>query len=176
MQTKNFGSGDAYPKLIAVIGTNGTGKTTFIHDVYADEFKRVNPSRTVYFVDVYGNLKNKRDDFVYLDDFSFDIWSKMRKCLVVVDDMRMFFNRNDEPEMRRMFIQRRHAEVDTVLVYHSFADVHRIVFRYATNYYIFRTNDRYDEVKKKIGNEKITREVVRKSNMLEKYFFIKVKV
>lgn len=170
----NYLPNNSYPRLVCVVGTNGTGKTTFVHDVYANNFKENNPKRNVWFVDFYQNIPNPNPKFIYLDDFDYDNWHKLRYGLLVIDDVRMFFNKNDEPQMRTMFIQRRHACLDMVLIYHSLAEVHRIVYRYATDYYIFRTYDNYDYIKNRIGNDLINEKVVNKARKLDNYFYMRI--
>lgn len=153
------------PKLILVAGTNGTGKTTLVKNIVADERKRGNrvlivvpddmewptipwvnerfPKRVEWYV---GARK-----IVYFDGLLDIIRERFRDGMVVFDDCRAYFKSSLDETLHALLIRRRQQMMDLICVAHGFTEIPPKFFTFATHYVVFKTLDRVERRKDVIG-------------------------
>ena len=149
-------------KLIIVLGTNGTGKTTFIKQVCAATRQRIliiTPDDTEYNeLDAYGNPLYPMNELRTKHDFMFEgvcrhifdpqwtthVLHNFKCGIIVFDDCRAYFPARTEQVIHELMIRRRQREVDMIAVGHGFTEVPPKFFTFATDYILFRTEDSID--------------------------------
>jgi len=144
-------------KLIIILGTNGTGKTTLIEKFVNAEVDRVlvvTPDDrdwlhipNIYNIDIakFDYAGARRRIWQNKADLSI-ISAKFRNGLVVFDDCRSYFKANLDIELHSLLIRRRQKQNDIIVAAHGFSEVPPKFFTFATEIVLFKT---LDNVKKR---------------------------
>jgi hypothetical protein len=124
--------------VIFLIGTEGSGKT------YRAKLltKNVHP-KALYVFDV-NNEWSKEYPYPFdpeIETFLTKI-ENTRKSVSVVEDATSFFSvHGRDDKLIKIITARRHTENSFILLFHSFQDVPKYIFRKATDIFIFKTLD-----------------------------------
>lgn len=141
---------------VIVVGTNGTGKSTYIRD----RLEKVNKSALlIYDVNAeYSDIYDK--PFVKMDEF-FEQATTVNHSVIVFEEATIFFsNRSTEKELRELLVRRRHTKNLIFLVFHSIRSVPRDVMD-MSNYLVLKyTNDSPKFISRKFENEDIDNAVL----------------
>lgn len=150
-------------KLILVVGTNGTGKTTLIHKLVNAELKGgrkaliITPHESEWLtfnnlpVNDCSNISNIRG--VERIHFSGDIkiLNKINSLffngMLVLDDCRSMIKPNIEQSVKDLLISRRQMMRDMILVCHSIVDVPQQVFYYSPEIILKKTSCSFEKRK-----------------------------
>lgn len=146
-------------KRIVIIGTNGTGKTTLLHRIVHNaaqktiiitphdmEWRETDPNGQPLYPD---NQLLMREDFEYtgIQKHIFDpertlkAIRNFRRGLIVFDDCRAYLDARTDKAIHTLMISSRQNMVDMIFVAHGFTEVPPKVFTFATEYFLFRTED-----------------------------------
>ena len=142
---------------IIIVGTNGTGKTTYIKE----RLKNVNKSSLLLY-DVnneYGKIYDQ--PFVKMEEFLGQA-TKVNNHVIVFEEATIFFsNRSTDKEMRELLVRRRHTKNMLFLVFHSIRSVPRDIMD-MSNYLVLKyTNDSPKFIERKFENEAIDEAVLK---------------
>lgn len=160
----------------AVVGTNGTGKTSFLRQLCNTalakgqrvlvitpddlEWRDVPTTMLRYGVDA---------DFRY-SGIRKHIWDKkttlkrltfLRNALVIFDDCRAYLGDVTDAEVHEIFIRRRQRGLDIVIAAHGFTEVPLKFYTFITHFVLYMTRDNvsrrmhgirdYDAIRKKVA-------------------------
>jgi len=145
------------PKCIVVVGTNGTGKSTFCKNLLISELKKpegraliVTPhdmewtniplvhDRLTHHIETY--VKARRMIFENDSDIDF-IVKYFSRGLLIFDDCRAYFKSSLDQPLHKLMISRRQLGIDIVAVGHGFTEIPPKFFTFATHIVLFRTTD-----------------------------------
>ena len=167
------------PKQIIVLGTNGTGKTTFVkrlvlaelkkkdshvlivtpHDMEWTSLEFVNP-RFPERIEWYKGARR----IIYFDGLIPIIREKFMNGLVVFDDCRAYFNASLDRDLHALLISRRQHMIDIIAVGHGFTEVPPKFFTFGTHITLFRTIDNIEKRKNVIQNFEAIKEAQERIN------------
>ncbi len=155
------------PKQIVVLGTNGTGKTTFVKKLVANELKKPDSQVLIVVPDdmewpsipwVHSKFPNRIENYVkarkivYYPGLIDVIREKFRNGMVVFDDCRSYFTAALEIDLHSLLIRRRQQMIDIVACGHGFTEVPPKFFTFATHYALFKTIDNINRRKYDMQN------------------------
>ena len=155
------------PKQIIVLGTNGTGKTTFVKKLVLNEIRKKDSHVLVVvpddiewntLPDVHPKFLNRIENYVgarkiiYYPGLIDNIRENFRNGLVVFDDCRAYFDASLDSALHALLIRRRQQMIDIIAVGHGFTEVPPKMFTFATHYALFKTIDNVDRRKNVIQN------------------------
>jgi GTPase SAR1 family protein len=155
------------PKQIVVIGTNGTGKSTFVKRLVVNELRKkdshilVVTPHDMEFTNlplVNGRFPHRIEWYVgarriiYFDGLLSIILEKFKNGLVVFDDCRAYFKSSLDQELHALLISRRQHMIDIVACGHGFTEVPPKFFTFATHFALFRTTENMERRKNVIQN------------------------
>jgi len=145
------------PKLMLIIGTNGTGKSTFAKKMLLAELKKpdgraliVTPhdmewqqipmvhEKFPQHIEKY--VKARRMIFQDEQDLEY-ILKYFSRGLLIFDDCRAYFKSSLDAHLHRLLISRRQLMMDIIAVGHGFTEVPPKFFTFATHLVLFRTTD-----------------------------------
>lgn len=137
-------------KLVLIIGTNGTGKTTILKNIINGMSERsliVTPDCVEWLEYPENMLQTKKDYMfsgttrhIYLED-SLQRVDKYTKGTLVFDDCRSYLKASTAQEVRNLIIRRRQRQIDIFAVGHGFTEIPPVFFTFATDIILFRTTD-----------------------------------
>ena len=138
-------------KLVILLGTNGTGKTTMLRNILQKSGQRaliVTPD-DVEWTDLPVNNLETKEDFqftgmcrhIFNPDKTLDAIKLYKKGILVFDDCRSYFQDRTDPRVRDLLIRRRQRSVDVFAVGHGFTQVPPVFFTFASVYILFKTVD-----------------------------------
>lgn len=155
-------------KRILIIGTNGTGKTTFARKIVDIELKRtagrvlvvVAPDGADWLefprINIY--KKGRLDEFsggwrhIWKDKDDLEFLKHFKNGLLVFDDCRAYFDAKVNTNLQNFFIRSRQRQIDILSVAHGFTKVPPAFFAYATEIVLFKTRDAIQNRKNDLGN------------------------
>jgi len=152
------------PKSIIALGTNGTGKTTFLKKLVIAELKKKDSHVLIVVLDdmewdsvdwVHPKFPQRIERYVgvrkiaYFDGLIGIIRERFYNGLLIFDDCRSYWNRPNavEGELHTLLQKRRQHMIDIVVAAHGFTEVPPKMFTFATHYVLFRTKDNMDRRK-----------------------------
>lgn len=159
-------------KLINIVGTNGTGKTTLANEFIKKEIAKggraliVTPDDTDWLQYARINIYNEDriENFngamrhIWKDKEDLKIISRFKNGLLIFDDCRAYFSSILNDDLHKLLIRRRQKQIDILAVAHGFTEIPPKFFTFSTEIIIFKTTDnvikrrndikRFDEVQK----------------------------
>jgi ABC-type Mn2+/Zn2+ transport system ATPase subunit len=144
------------PKQIIVLDTNGTGKTTLVKRLVANELQKKNSHVLVVVPDdmewntlpyVHPKFTHRIANYVgarkiiYEPGLLDNIRENFRDGLVVFDDCRAYFDSSLDRDLHSLLIRRRQQMIDIIAVGHGFTEVPPKMFTFATHFALFKTID-----------------------------------
>ncbi len=166
--------------LTVILGTNGTGKTSFLKKMISEMTKGGIRTLLVTPDDIeYPNLREwelkKTSEFtfpgvrkhIFEPKHTFKaISDNYRRGNLVFDDCRDYIPANLEKEdkFRRLLIRRRQKEIDVFLVAHGFTEIPPKVFAFVNKYVLFKTTDDVSKRKNDIRNYEAVEQAVNRVN------------
>lgn len=159
-------------KLINIVGTNGTGKTTLANEFIKKEIAKggraliVTPDDTDWLqyprINIYS--ENRIENFdgamrhIWNDKEDLKIISRFKNGLLIFDDCRAYFSASLNEELHKLLIRRRQKQIDIIAISHGFTEIPPKFFTFSTEIIIFKTTDnimkrrndikRFDDVQK----------------------------
>jgi Cdc6-like AAA superfamily ATPase len=169
------------PKLIIVLGTNGTGKTTFVKKLLINELKKKDSHVLVTVPDdmewgslpyVHPKFPHRIENYVgarkviYFDGLIDVVRERFRNGMVIFDDCRAYWNKQNavEGDLHSLLIRRRQQMIDICAVGHGFTEVPPKFFTFATHYALFKTIDNIVRRKNVINNFEVMKEAQERIN------------
>lgn len=166
-------------KLIVIIGTNGTGKTTLVKKLVANELKK-NKARVLivtpddiefptvplvhphfpYRVGVYLGARK----IIFTDDTLEIIRRYFHDGLLIFDDCRAYLGAALEQDLHALLIRRRQKAMDIIAVGHGFTEIPPKFFTFATEFILFRTLDNIERRKNVLRNYEAMKEAQARVN------------
>jgi ABC-type Mn2+/Zn2+ transport system ATPase subunit len=152
---------------IAIIGTTGTGKTTFVKD----RLKNANKN-SIYLYDVNNEYTEFYDyPFVSMDLF-LEKAIKLKNAVIVFEEATIFFsNKSSNKEITELLVRKRHTKNTIFLIFHSLRSVPRNITDLVNHLIIFKTTDSEQVVKNKFSDDRITDVFNRVKDHKDKHFF-----
>lgn len=155
------------PFCMILIGTNGTGKTTFIKRNFVEKSKRrvliIDPRCKERAWHQYKRLD--LEDLTQLRTFkgirladaneSYHIAlieENYTNGVLVMDDFSFYIENNMPQSLRQLLIRRRQSGLDIFAMTHGFTDVPPKFVKYLTHFIVFKTLDSPRAHRDKIGN------------------------
>jgi len=182
------------PKQIIVLGTNGTGKTTFLKKLVISELKKKDSHILIVVPDdmewnsvefVHPKFPERIERYVgvrkiiYYPGLLDIIRERFRNGLLVFDDCRAYFTASLDSDLHSLLIRRRQQMIDIVAVGHGFTEVPPKMFTFATHYALFKTIDNIDRRKNFIQNYpvmKIAQERINNKSQIEPHYHEVIKI
>lgn len=158
---------EAQPRLYAIVGKNGTGKSTFCKNFInrtLDKGGRVliiTPHDKEWTKEKWIDVSNRKamTSFTGVRKSIFQkgktlegIIANYRKGLLVFDDCRIYFRKMTSDVLEQLFIARRQMNLNQVVVAHGFNAIPPVFFTYINEYILFNTSDNIDKRKNDILN------------------------
>ena len=154
-------------KRILIIGTNGTGKTTFASEIVQAEIERTGGRALIVTADDSDWLRYPRINIYKenrLDEFTGawrHIWQNKKDLeylkffkngLLVFDDCRSYFDAKTDTALQSFLIRSRQRQIDILTIAHGFTKVPPAFFTYATEIVLFKTRDGIQNRKNDLGD------------------------
>lgn len=163
---------EAQPKLYTIIGTNGTGKSTFCKRMIQRTLDNggralVITPHDMEWLDVeWIELSDRKAvhqftgirKVIYEKDTLQNILSSYKNGLIVFDDCGVYFNAKIPDLLRVLFISRRQKNLNQIVVGHGFTQIPPIFFTFTSHFVLFRTTDKVDGRKKVLQNFELIKE------------------
>lgn len=190
-------------KCTLVLGFNGTGKTTFLRQLFLRMLSAtqerggrlkiliVTPDDTEW-QEFPENALATPDDYIF-DGIQRHIWQDIvgedkhysleriamfTNGIVVFDDCKVYFGDNLPQEIVNLFVRRRQRSLDVFFVGHGFTTIPPKAFTYYSDAILFRTVDNIDRRKNCINNfeyfKRMQAEVNRKA-VKQPHYHIRIK-
>lgn len=157
------------PKQILVMGTNGTGKTTFVKKLVINELKKKDSHVLVVVPDdmewnsleyVHSKFPHRIETYVgarkiiYFAGLLPIIRDCFRNGLIIFDDCRAYWNKQNavEGDLHSLLIRRRQQMIDICAVGHGFTEIPPKMYTFATHFALFKTIDNIERRKNVIQN------------------------
>ena len=149
-------------KLILIIGYNGTGKSTTVKKLLANELKKPEGRALIITPDdmefsflplVNMRFPNRLGQYVKARRMIFEpgtleyIAQNANRQLVVFDDCRAYLGAATEQALHTLLIRRRQKELDLIAVGHGFTEIPPKLFTFCSDIILFRTMDNIDKRK-----------------------------
>jgi len=167
------------PKLMIILGTNGTGKTTFSKKLIANELKKDDSHILIVTPDDFefntipwvhprfqkriATYKGARK-IIYQKGLIENIRENFRNGMIHFEDCRAYFDAALDRSLHSLLIRRRQQMIDILVCGHGFTEVPPKFFTFATHYILFRTIDKIERRKGVIQNYEVMLEAQRRVN------------
>jgi len=167
------------PKLIIVLGTNGTGKTTLAKKLVCNELKKKESHVLIVTPDdmewgsipwVHPSFKHRIRTYVGVRKIIYEkgllgnIWENFRSGLLIFDDCRSYFRAKTDDELLTVLIRRRQLMSDIIVIGHGFTQTPPAFFTFATHFALFKTIDNIDRRKDEIQNFEVMKQAQQRIN------------
>ena len=174
-------------KRIIIIGTNGTGKTTLVRQIVH------NAAQKTLIITPHNNEWNETDpngeplypvnELRHASDYNFTgimrhifdpdrtlkLITNFTRGLLVFDDCRAYLDARTDKDVHRILISSRQKMIDEIFVAHGFTEVPPKVFTFATEYFLFRTEDNISRRKFYVKNYPLIEKMQNKVNQASVY-------
>lgn len=174
-------------KRIVIIGTNGTGKTTLVRQIvhnaaqktliitpHDNEWNETDPNGEPLYP--LNELRHASDynftgimKHIYDPDRTLKLIKGFTRGLIVFDDCRVYLDARTDKEVHRILISSRQNMIDEIFVAHGFTEVPPKVFTFATEYFLFRTEDNISRRKFYVKNYPLIEKMQNKVNQASVY-------
>lgn len=175
-----------YPKVIILVGTNGTGKSTLLKsffkyrnrnlvipaNLYDSAFDDLEYIKSSDEISTFQGTKKvvieEEEDFFKLIEYQ----NGLKDCGLFLDDFRNYIpttgTRLKQP-IRKLFSDRRHRGMDIYLSTHSPRQIHPDIFAYQPIIFLFKTTESFpDSLSQKIPNLEKLKIVQRRVNLMSR--------
>ncbi len=175
-------------KLTVIIGTNGTGKTTLLHEIISRARQRaliITPDSAEWLQYPENELKTP-DDFLFqgvqrhifsprdtLDRIEF-----FSRGILVFDDCRSYLTSTTDHRIHSLLIRRRQRMVDVFAVGHGFNEIPPVFFTFCSDIFLFRTTDNINRRKdclKDFDRMKIVQGRINKNAIKKPHYYEHIK-
>jgi len=175
-----------YPKVVCLIGTNGTGKSTIqksffkfrernlvvpanLYDSAFDELEYISSQEEIRtFEGTKKIVIEEEENFIELIDYK----NGLQNCSLFLDDFRNYIPATGpklKQPLRKLFSDRRHRGIDIYLSTHSPRQIHPDIFSYNPIIFLFKTTEAFpDSLAQKIPNLEKLRLAQRRVNLVSK--------
>lgn len=137
--------------MVCLLGTNGTGKTSFLRALVEKLETRVlviTPD-DIEWSDCPLNELERASNFRFdgIQRHIFDPKTTLgkiehfQKGVIIFDDCRAYLTANTDQAIRQLIIRRRQREVDVFAVAHGFTEMPPVFFTFASEIVLFETKD-----------------------------------
>ena len=174
-------------KRIIIIGTNGTGKTTLVRQIVH------NAAQKTLIITPHNNEWNETDpngeplypvnELRHASDYNFTgimrhifdpdrtlkLITNFTRGLLVFVDCRAYLDARTDKDVHRILISSRQKMIDEIFVAHGFTEVPPKVFTFATEYFLFRTEDNISRRKFYVKNYPLIEKMQNKVNQASVY-------
>lgn len=166
--------------LTIILGTNGTGKSTFIKklisklDEQGERTLIITPDENEFTSLKEWKLEDPKEfDFkgvrkhIFTDKKVFEnIGNNYRRGALVLDDCKVYMPTNLEslPVFRDLLIRRRQKEVDVFVIAHSFNQIPPVLFSFVNKFVLFKTSGPSQDRKKHIDNYDLVEAAINRVN------------
>lgn len=153
-------STDIQTRMILVVGTNGTGKTTLSREI----FEGLNVPRKLVLTQHHSewsymphNSLQSASDLKFLgQNWHFvieekTIWKKLKHFVnggLLLDDAQNFMLSSTDQDVKRLYISRRQNAVHIIMVAHGLTEIPPKAFTFCTDIFLFATRDNIDSTRK----------------------------
>lgn len=138
-------------KCFIVVGTAGTGKTTFVKNMLS----KVN-KKAVSVYDVNNEYPEySKGNLPELDEFT-NFVDNSRNGVFVFEEATIFFNtRGTDKTLNKILVRKRHTNNTIILVFHSLRAIPRYVYDLCNYMVVRKTNDSETQIMGKFSDEKL---------------------
>lgn len=140
-------------KAFLVVGSTGTGKTTFVKKLLTKSTCR----KFIY--DINKEYTEFKNEYVFSSDFSnfSDVTETKRNCIIVYEEATIFFsNKGSDKLTTGQLVRKRHTNNILVFVFHSLRTVPLHIFDLIDFLVLHKTGDNIKLIERKFdGNEKV---------------------
>jgi len=141
------------PFLLLIVGTNGTGKTTFCKQLIQNKIdtgqralivtNHIAEWLEVEHIDVRSNELKTFTGIrkTHMNKILFNELKRFYNGILVFDDSRRYINSRVENNLEDLLISRRQQMIDIFAVAHSFSKIPKAFYSYASHLALFKTNE-----------------------------------
>lgn len=171
-----------YPKRTIILGAPGTGKTTILKNIlqrsgqktlvvtpYMNEWTERDANGVELFPE--NKLACKADTFytgimrhIWMPKYTENRLLWFTRGIMVWDDCRQYLTAHTEQFSRNVLMSTRQNMVDIFAVAHGFTEVPPALYTFATDFILFRTEDKVDRIEKYIRNINLVKSMQEKVN------------
>jgi Cdc6-like AAA superfamily ATPase len=155
---------DKTPEQTIILGTNGTGKTTYLEKMVISELTQIDRRilvivpdalewNTLEYIDsssIYSYVGVRK--IIYFSGLIEILRLRFKNGLLIFEDCRAYFPLRINDQLQGLIIRRRQNNVDIVAVGHGFSEIPKKFFTFSTNTVLFKTIDNIVKRKNVIGN------------------------
>lgn len=172
--------------MLIILGTNRTGKTTLTKEIITgmnrkrklvltpdpyepkwNEYPLIKRSEIATFEGTRKLFYNK-NDFIGLN-------ANLTDCVLILDDFGAFedMNQKEQTALKRLLVRRAQKKIDIFVIAHGFTDiVPTFLYRYVSQFIIFKTEDNMNAVKQRIKRFDELKKIVEKvDKSKDKHFY-----
>jgi ABC-type Mn2+/Zn2+ transport system ATPase subunit len=147
-------------RMILIIGTNGTGKTTLartIFDSVSCKRKLVVTQHATEWAYLQENKLSKADDLLFtgqnwhlvIDEKKiFKKLNSFSNGVLLFDDCMNYMTSQTDIDIKRLYISRRQKAVHIIMIAHGLTEVPPKAFTFCTDIFLFATRDNIDSTRK----------------------------
>jgi hypothetical protein len=138
-------------KCFIVVGGTGSGKSTFVKEIFIDPWTKATGYKSCMVFDV--NAEHGFPAPPLPEDFVTEA-NESEGNLIIFEEATIFFSHRsgDSRELRELLVRKRHKRNAIVFVFHSLRKVPAYVWDFVDTLFLKKTNDSPDFVKKKLGD------------------------